>query len=103
MISAVSGGSITAAYFGLYGDQLFRDFRPEFLNRDVTAELKSKLFSPETLARRSSDTFGSGDVLDEYFRQRLFGTAPLRELVDTLEWENPCIRGSWPMACQYWR
>lgn len=82
MISAVSGGSITAAYFGLYGDQLFRDFRPEFLDRDVTAELKSKLFSPETLSRRSSNTFGSGDVLDEYFRQRLFGTAPLRELVD---------------------
>lgn len=82
MISAVSGGSITAAYFGLYGDQLFRDFRPEFLERDVTTELRGMLISPETLSRRSSDTFGSGDILDEYFRQRLFGTAPLRELVD---------------------
>ncbi len=82
MISAVSGGSITAAYFGLYGNQLFRNFKHEFLERDVTRELRNMLISPETLSRRSSDTFGSGDILDEYFRQRLFGTAPLRELVD---------------------
>jgi NTE family protein len=82
MISSVSGGSITAAYYGLYGDRLFEDFRNRFLERDVNSELTNRMLTPGTLSRLSSETFGSGDVLDEYFREQLFGTAALRELVD---------------------
>jgi len=82
MISSVSGGSVTAAYFGLFGNRIFTDFRGAFLERNVTAELTSTLLTPTTLSRISSDTFGSGDVLDEYFNQSLFGTAPVRKLVD---------------------
>jgi NTE family protein len=82
MISSVSGGSITAAYFGLYGKRIFTEFRSAFLERDVTTELTTRMLSPTTLSRLSSDTFGSGDVLDEYFSQLLFGTTPVRELVD---------------------
>ncbi|MGD2056702.1 MAG: patatin-like phospholipase family protein, partial [Gammaproteobacteria bacterium] len=82
MISSVSGGSITAAYFGLYGKRIFTEFRSAFLERDVTTELASRMFSPATLSRLSSDTFGTGDVLDEYFSETLFGTTPVRELVD---------------------
>lgn len=82
MISAVSGGSVTAAYFGLYGDRIFSDYRSRFLERDVTAELATAMLAPGTLRRLSSVTFGSGDVLDEYFSRKLFGTAVLRELVD---------------------
>ncbi len=82
MISSVSGGSITAAYYGLHGERLFRDFRSRFLERDVNSELTNRMLTPGTLSRLSSETFGSGDVLDEYFRDQLFATAPLRELVD---------------------
>ena len=82
MISSVSGGSITAAYYGLYGDRMFRDFRNRFLERDVNSELANAMLTPGTLSRLSSNTFGSGDVLDEYFREQLFGTAAVRELVD---------------------
>jgi NTE family protein len=82
MISSVSGGSITAAYFGLFGKQIFTDFRTAFLERNVTSELTTTLLTPTTLSRISSDTFGSGDVLDEYFNRTLFGTAPVRQLVD---------------------
>jgi len=82
MISSVSGGSITAAYYGLYGDRMFRDFRNRFLERDVNSELANMMLTPATLSRLSSETFGTGDVLDEYFREQLFGTAALRELVD---------------------
>ncbi|MES9899125.1 MAG: patatin-like phospholipase family protein [Sedimenticola sp.] len=83
MISAVSGGSITAAYFGLYGERLFRDFRKDYLERDISQELKSTLLSPNSLSRLSSDTFGSGDLLDEYLRKRLFGDTPLSQLLDS--------------------
>ena len=83
MISAVSGGSVTAAYFGLFGDRLFTDFRGDFLQRDVSAELKDIVLSASTLTRLSSETFGTGDVLDEYFRKRLFGNASLNLLLDS--------------------
>ena len=38
-ISSVSGGSFTSAYFGLYGERIFVDFKDEFLNRDVECML----------------------------------------------------------------
>ncbi len=34
-ISAVSGGSFTAAYYALYHDRIFDDFESKFLKRDV--------------------------------------------------------------------
>ncbi len=83
MISAVSGGSITAAYYGLFGNRLFTDFRADFLERDVSAELKDIILSAGTLTRLSSETFGTGDVLDEYFRQQLFGSTTLDKLFDS--------------------
>jgi NTE family protein len=89
MISAVSGGSITAAYYGLFGERLFTDFRQGFLQRNVTQELKDIVLSAGTLTRLSSETFGTGDVLDEYFRQQLFGSATLDQLLDA---EGPFVQ-----------
>lgn len=34
-ISSVSGGSFTSAYYGLFGDQIFEDFKDVFLYKDV--------------------------------------------------------------------
>ena len=82
MLSAVSGGSITAAYFGLYGDRLFLDFRPLFLERDVESELRSLLFSPGNLSRLSSESFGRSEILSEYLDKTLFQGQTLRTLVD---------------------
>jgi NTE family protein len=82
LISAVSGGSIIAAYYGLHGDKLFSDFRSEFLDLDVRGELRQRMLSLENLSRLSSPTFGSGDILDEFFREKLFGEHTLSELLD---------------------
>jgi len=82
MISAVSGGSIIAAYYGLYGERMFKTFREKFLERDVRNEIRQRMLSLDNLSRLSSTTFGSGDVLDEYFRETLFGDRPLSELFD---------------------
>lgn len=46
LISSVSGGSFTAAYFGLHGDKIFSDFETKFLRRNVTGELMHGLFNP---------------------------------------------------------
>ena len=45
-ISAVSGGSFTAAYYGLHGDTTFRDFEPGFLRRDLTADVVQSILNP---------------------------------------------------------
>jgi len=39
LITAVSGGSFTAAYYGLHGEGIFKDFRERFLTRDVQGDL----------------------------------------------------------------
>lgn len=82
LISSVSGGSITAAYYGLYGDRLFSDFKSRFLDQDIESQLKSVILSPSTLSKLGSDTFGSGDVLDDFFRDKLFDDATLDQLFD---------------------
>jgi NTE family protein len=82
MISAVSGGSIIAAYYGVHGDRLFERFREDFLKQNARDQIRQRMLSLENLSRLSSTTFGSGDILDEYFREKLFGERPLSELFD---------------------
>ncbi len=43
VIIGISGGSITAAYYGLFHERIFTDFEPRFLRRDVQGELKTRL------------------------------------------------------------
>ena len=54
MVSAVSGGSITAAYYTLYGDRIFSDYESRFLKRHVQNGLFLRLVAPWNLARLSS-------------------------------------------------
>ena len=39
LVSGVSGGSFTAAYYGLFGDRIFEDFEERFLRRNVQGDL----------------------------------------------------------------
>jgi len=46
VISSVSGGSFTSAYYGLYGDRLFEDFEDVFLRRNFQDQLIRGLLNP---------------------------------------------------------
>ena len=46
VISGVSGGSFTAAYYGLYGDKTFEQYESDFLYHQVSSDLKSIILSP---------------------------------------------------------
>jgi NTE family protein len=47
VISAVSGGSFTAGYYGLFGEGLFQDFEQKFLKKDIQGALAARiLFDP---------------------------------------------------------
>jgi NTE family protein len=45
IITSVSGGSVTATYYGLYGDRLFQDFPERILYRNIKGDLLKELFS----------------------------------------------------------
>ena len=46
IISSVSGGSFTSAYYGLFGDRIFDDYEEVFLRRDVQGRLVKGLLNP---------------------------------------------------------
>src|SRR3954469_2426403 len=63
VVSGVSGGAFTAAYYGLYGEEkLFRDFE-EVLRRDLTADILWRgLGRPWNLVRLMSPWFERSDI-----------------------------------------
>jgi len=68
----VSGGSFTAAYYGLFGRRIFDDFENRFLKKNIQKELlEETLFSSEAFKLLSS-TFGRSDLAAEYYNENLF-------------------------------
>jgi len=80
LITAVSGGSFTAAYYGLHGEEIFKDFRERFLIRNVQGDLLGKLFNPYHWPRLSSPRFGRSDLAQEYYDEILFNGATLSDM-----------------------
>ncbi|NIO42613.1 MAG: patatin-like phospholipase family protein, partial [Burkholderiales bacterium] len=72
VISAVSGGSFTAAYYGLYGDRIFQDFEERFLTRNIDKGLTGQLFSPANWARLVSARFSRSDLAALYYDKHIF-------------------------------
>ena len=72
VISSVSGGSFTAAYFGLFGDRIFEDYADKFLYRDVQGHLTWSLFSPVSWTKLGSSQFDRSDLAAEYYDEILF-------------------------------
>jgi NTE family protein len=72
LVSGVSGGSITAAYFVAFPNEIFDDFKSKFLNRDFESDLLSAAIDPATTFHLTSPWYGRGDLLAEQFDQLLF-------------------------------
>jgi NTE family protein len=72
VITAVSGGSFTAAYYGLFGDRVFTDFKTRFLLRNTQSELLHLLFNPLNLSRIASSKFNRSDLAARWFDRELF-------------------------------
>lgn len=81
IISAVSGGSYTAAYYALYRDRLFEDFEHDFLKRDVQGEITRKILAPANLIKASSPTFGRIDLVAQYLNEEIFHGATYGDLL----------------------
>lgn len=73
LISSVSGGSFTSAYYGLFGDQIFSDFERKFLKKRVQSELiKLWLLSPKNWLKLVPAFFGRSDLVAQYYSEKIF-------------------------------
>jgi NTE family protein len=72
VISAVSGGSYTAAYYGLFGDRLFEDFRERFLLRNWPRTYGWMLANPVNMAKLASEDFNRSDLMARFLDQQIF-------------------------------
>ncbi len=72
-ISGVSGGSFTAAYYGLFRDRTFEDFESRFLKKDVQGELvRATLFNPGNWGKLSSAYYNRSDLAADYYNKHVF-------------------------------
>ncbi len=81
VISSVSGGSFTAAYYGLYHKEIFIDFKSEFLNRDIQGELMRMLFNPVNWFKLASPYYSRIDMVQEHYDQTVFNGSTYQNLV----------------------
>jgi NTE family protein len=79
-ISAVSGGSFTAAYYCLYHDRIFSEFEDRFLKRNITADLLEEGLNPLHWPKLSSPYYGRSDLAADYYDKILFHGATFGDL-----------------------
>lgn len=80
-IHAVSGGSVTAAYYALNGDRLFNDFEDDFLRRNIQALVTAQVGSPRYWQRLSALQFNRADVAADFYSRELFADATFADLM----------------------
>jgi NTE family protein len=81
LISAVSGGAFTAAYYALNGRETFDGFAPRFLNHDTEKDLWHKVLRPSSWPRLADPLVSRSDLEAEYLDQELFRGATLNDVM----------------------
>lgn len=94
IISSVSGGSFTAAYYALWGDRIFSDFDSAFLKKKVQNGLMFRVLSPWNQARLASPKFGRTDLAAEYYDRLLFHGATFGDLMARTNLPFLCINAT---------
>jgi len=80
VISTVSGGSFTGAYYALFGDRIFVDYEAKFLKRNIQGELAAKVLNPYNWFRLASPYFSRIDLAAELYDQTVFESASFDDL-----------------------
>jgi len=81
VISSISGGSFTAAYYALRGARTFEEFPGRFLYRPVQSDLIKSALSPEGLLKLAGPTYGRSDLAAEFYGREVFGGATYATLI----------------------
>jgi len=76
-ISSVSGGSFTAAYYGLHGDRIFDDYEEVFLRQNVQGALIQGLLNPLGWFSRAGRT----EMAISYYEKTVFEGATFADML----------------------
>ena len=76
-ISSVSGGSFTAAYYGLHGDGIFETFEDVFLRYDIEKQLVRQVLNPFHWFGRKGRT----ERAIEYYDKKIFHEATYADMM----------------------
>lgn len=80
LISSVSGGSFTAAYYGVYRDKLFEDFEDVFLRQGIQQALIRELLNPVHWIRSLFTGFDRTEMAVDYYDRQLFKGATFDDI-----------------------
>lgn len=81
LVYGVSGGSVLAAYFSLYGQETFPSFENKFLKQNFQKQIVRQVLSFANMPRLTSPQFGRGDLLQEQFENHLFKNKTFGDLL----------------------
>lgn len=79
-ISGVSGGSFTAAYYGLYRDKMFGQYENDFLYRDTNAYIFGVYLLPWNWGWIVDPSVGTNDYMEQVYDRTMFHGATFRDL-----------------------
>lgn len=65
LISGVSGGSILATHYAMFGDETLTRFEPDFLMQNFDGDLIRSVLSPSGIRALSSPWYGRSNMLEE--------------------------------------
>ena len=82
VISSVSGGSFTAAYYGLFGDRIFEDFEDKFLKVKAQSKLTGKMFNPFVWPKLWSRKYNRDDMAVDLYNKLIFEDKTFADLAD---------------------
>jgi len=80
VISAVSGGTLPATYYGLRGEKTFEEFEARVLYRNLERDLVTRILTPTNWFRLPSGTFGKSDLFAEIYDETVFDHATFADL-----------------------
>jgi NTE family protein len=80
-IAAVSGGSFTAAYYGLYRDNIFDNFERDFLKVDIESYIWGMYLLPWNWEWWVNPLFGTNDQMAKIYDNLMFHGATYADLI----------------------
>jgi NTE family protein len=80
MIGSVSGSSLTAAYYGLYGREGLRRFREDVLLPGFEDNLRLSIFNPINLVRMMNGGLNAREDFDDVLDRKVFHGATFADL-----------------------
>jgi NTE family protein len=79
-ISGISGGSFTAAYYGLYRDKMFGQYEKDFLYSDTNAYIFGIYLLPWNWGWIADPTVGTNDYMERVYDRTMFHGATYSNL-----------------------